>query len=236
MNERIAVVSGANRGIGLEISRQLAQAGVRVVMTARNTDKGKAACQTLSGATVAPCFHPLDVTCDASVAALAAYLQTEFSRLDILVNNAGILRAEDDGAEVSVLDQSMECFEDTLATNFYGQLRVCQALVPLFKRSPGGRIVNISSGLSQLHQMQDKFPAYTVSKTALNALTRMLADATRADGVLVNAALPGIVATDMGGPRGRPLEEGADTPVWLALLPDDGPTGQLFYDREQVDW
>jgi NAD(P)-dependent dehydrogenase (short-subunit alcohol dehydrogenase family) len=120
--------------------------------------------------------------------------------------------------------------------NFYGPLRVCQALVPVMRRSKSGRIVNVSSGLGQLTGMRDQHPAYGISKTALNALTRMVAGATRDDGMLVNALCPGLVATDMGGPEGRPVKDGADTAVWLAQLPDDGPTGCLFRDREQVPW
>ena len=235
MAKRIAVVTGANRGIGFEICRQLSDAGLCVVMTSRDETKGKTAKDALLGPDSDLRYHQLDVTSDDSVKALAAYLHTEFGGLDVLVNNAGVL-FDDDRLEASVLEVSLERFRVTMEANFYGPLRVCQGLAGLLRKSKSGRIVNVSSGLGQLENMVDSHPAYAVSKTSLNALTRLSADALKNDGVLVNAMCPGLVATDMGGPKGRPVEEGADTATWLALLPDDGPTGGCFRDRESIPW
>ncbi len=235
MPKKVAVVTGANRGIGFEISRQLASAGLCVIMTSRHEAKGKAAKDALYNQDFDLRYHQLDVTSDDSVNALAAYLKTEFGDLDVLVNNAGVLY-DDDRLEASVLEVSLERFRVTMEANFYGPLRVCQGLAALLRKSKSARIVNISSGLGQLENMVDGYPAYGVSKTALNALTRLSADARSANKVLVNAMCPGLVATDMGGPKGRPVEEGADTATWLALLPDDGPTGGYFRNREPIPW
>ena len=234
MDKRIAVVTGANRGIGLEICRQLADAGLCVVLTSRDESKGKAALDGLGKSDDELCFHQLDVTSDDSVSALAAFLESEFACLDVLVNNAGILFEND--RSTSVLDQSTECFHTTMEANFYGPLRVCQGLATLLRKSTSARVVNVSSGLGQLENMEDHYPAYGVSMTALNALTRLLAGALADDGVLVNAMSPGLVATDMGGPQGRPVNEGADTATWLALMDNDGPTGGFFRDRESIPW
>jgi len=235
MDKRIAVVTGANRGIGLEICRQLAQAGLCVILTSRNESSGRQARDTLSASGMDVRFHPLDVTSDDSVRTLAAYLEAQFARLDVLVNNAGVL-FDDDRFEAKVLEVPLARFRDTMEVNFYGPLRVCQGLAPLLGKSDGGRIVNVSSGLGQLENMVDGHPAYGVSKTALNALTRLTADGLKNDKVLVNAVSPGLVATDMGGPKGRPVEQGADTAVWLSLLPGDGPTGGFFKDRQPIPW
>ena len=235
MAKRIAVVTGANRGIGFEICRQLAGAGLCVVLTSRDEAKGKAAKDALGGPDLDLRFHQLDVTSDDSVKALAAYLESEFGGIDVLVNNAGVL-FDDDRLEASVLEVSLERFRTTMEANFYGPLRMCQGLAHLIRKSKSGRIVNVSSGLGQLENMIDGHPAYGVSKTSLNALTRLSADALGKDGVLVNALCPGLVATDMGGPKGRPVEDGADTAVWLAMLPDDGPTGGFFRNREAIPW
>ena len=233
--KRIAVVTGANRGIGLEICRQLADAGLCVILTSRDEDKGNAARNALATAERDVRFHQLDITSDDSVNRLAAYLDNEHGRLDVLVNNAGIL-FEDDRANASVLDLTLDRFRTTMAVNFDGPLRVCQQLTPLLRKSSSGRIVNVSRRLGQLDEMTDGHPAYGVSKNALNALTKLFAGALHSDHVLVNAMSPGLVATDMGGPNGRPVEAGADTAVWLALLPDDGPSGGFFYDREPIAW
>lgn len=235
MPKRIAVVTGANRGIGLEICRQLSKSGLCVVMTSRDEAKGKTAKDSLLGPHSDLRYRQLDVTSDDSVSALGAYLKTEFGGIDVLVNNAGVL-FDDDRVDASVLSVSLERFRVTMEANFYGPLRMCQVLAPLLRKSKSGRIVNISSGLGQLENMVDGHPAYGVSKTSLNALTRLTSDAFKDDKVLVNAMCPGLVATDMGGPKGRPVEDGADTAVWLASLSDDGPTGGFFRDREAIPW
>ncbi|WP_333841831.1 SDR family oxidoreductase [Pelomicrobium sp.] len=232
--QKIAVVTGANRGLGLEISRQLALRGVRVVMTARDPEKGKQAWEGLRRQGLCVEYLPLDVTVQASVEALARSLAQTFGGLDILVNNAGILP---EGQGARALSLGLEVFRQAFETNALGALRLCQALVPLMKKRGGGRIVNVSSGLAQLTTMGTGTPAYRVSKTALNALTRILAAELEAEGIKVNAACPGWVRTDMGGPDApRSVAEGADTPVWLALLPEDGPTGGFFRDRQPIPW
>jgi NAD(P)-dependent dehydrogenase (short-subunit alcohol dehydrogenase family) len=233
MNTRIALVTGGNKGLGYETCRQLAASGVNVVLTARNESRGLRAVASLQAQRLNVIFHPLDVTNDGSVRALRDYMAGTHGGCDILVNNAGIsLR----GSGRSVLTTSVSDFEQTLNTNFYGALRLCQALVPMMQKRRYGRVVNISSGMGQLSEMEDGWAGYRVSKTALNALTRMVATAA-GDGVLVNSVCPGWVRTDMGGPDAtRGVQKGAETVVWLALLPDDGPNGGFFRDRQPIPW
>jgi NAD(P)-dependent dehydrogenase (short-subunit alcohol dehydrogenase family) len=231
---RIAVVTGGNKGIGFEICRQLAKRGVNVVLTARNARRGAAAANKLQGQGLNVIFHPLDVTAPDQVRALARYLDTALGRCDVLINNAGIAL---DRYSLSVLDTPARLFQDTLDTNFYGPLRLCQALMPMMLRRRYGRVVNLSSGLGQLEDMEDGSAAYRVSKTALNALTRMAAAAAGDRNVLVNSMCPGWVRTDMGGPNAaRGVEKGAETAVWLATLADGGPTGGFFRDRKRIPW
>jgi NAD(P)-dependent dehydrogenase (short-subunit alcohol dehydrogenase family) len=231
---RIAVVTGGNKGIGLEICRQLARRGVNIVLTARDAERGGEAVRKLQGQGLNVIFHPLDVTEPGQVAALAEAMEREHGRCDILMNNAGVLL---DQRGSRVLDAQVETFRETFETNVYGPLRLCQALVPLMRRHRYGRIVNLSSGLGQLEDMGDGTPAYRASKTALNALTRMLSEATRRDNILVNAVCPGWVRTDMGGSSAtRGVEKGAETAVWLATLPDGGPSGGFFRDKRRISW
>jgi NAD(P)-dependent dehydrogenase (short-subunit alcohol dehydrogenase family) len=234
MDKRLAVVTGGNKGIGYEICRQLARKGLRVVLTSRDAEKGGEARKRLERERLDVLHHPLDVTDQASVATIAGHLESEYDRVDVLVNNAGILI---DSRSTSVLREKEETFRATLETNFYGALRMCQALVPLMQKNHYGRVVNLSSGLGQLDDMGDGTPAYRVSKTALNALTRMVASAVEGDNILVNSMCPGWVRTDMGGPgASRSVEQGAETAVWLATLPRDGPTGGFFRDKKPIPW
>jgi NAD(P)-dependent dehydrogenase (short-subunit alcohol dehydrogenase family) len=220
-----AVVTGGNRGIGLELCRQLAADGFEVILGSRDLDKGERAAEAL-GPTVDA--RQLDVDDPGSVAAFAAGLE----RLDVLVNNAaGFYDTWQSGVEAD-LDVVRDAFE----TNVLGAWRVTQACLPLLRRSPSARIVNVSSGGGQLSDMGGGTPAYRVSKTALNALTRILASELRYDGILVNSVCPGWVATDMGGPGGRPVEQGAASVMWAVRLPDDGPTGGFFRDGRRLDW
>ncbi|MDH5534861.1 MAG: SDR family oxidoreductase [Betaproteobacteria bacterium] len=233
--KRIAVVTGANRGIGFEVCRQLARRGdVKVVLTSRNEEKGKAAAEKLAAEGLAVEFHRVDVTDGETIGALASSLEATHGRCDVLVNNAGVML---DPRGSRALDAKPETFANTLEVNFLGPLRLAQALVPLMKRNGYGRIVNFASGLGQLADMGTGTPAYRVSKTALNALTRMLSAELNGSGILVNSMCPGWVRTDMGGAQApRTVEQGADTAVWLATLPVDGPTGGFFRDRKPMTW
>ena len=234
-DQRVAVVTGGNRGIGLEICRQLGRrGGIRVFLTARNETKGNAAAKKLRDEGLEIEFYPLDVTIEQSVNTFAGWLEGTCKRCDILVNNAGIV-ADPRGSRL--LDSRPVTYRQTLDTNVFGPLLLSQALVPLMKNNRYGRIVNVSSGQGQLSDMGVGTPAYRVSKTALNALTCVLAAELKGSGILVNSMCPGWVRTDMGGPGAlRTVQQGADTAVWLATLPDDGPTGGFFRDRKPIAW
>ncbi|HUU71858.1 MAG TPA: SDR family oxidoreductase [Burkholderiales bacterium] len=234
MDKRIAVVTGGNKGIGFEICRQLAHRGLRVVLTSRDAVRGGEAHDQLRGEGLDVVFHVLDVDSDDSVTALAASLEKEQGRVDVLVNNAGIMI---DTPRKGILDESLAVFRKTLETNFFGALRMCQAIVPIMQHGHYGRIVNLSSGLGQLDEMGDGTAAYRASKTALNALTRMVATAVKGDDILVNSMCPGWVRTDMGGPNAaRAVDAGAETAIWLAMLPHGGPTGGFFRDKSPIPW
>ena len=219
----VALVSGANRGIGREIARQLREDhGFTVLAGARDPTRVEA--------TEGLVPIELDVSDDASVAAAREYVERDPGRLDVLVNNAGVYGQPDRAADYD-LAAAHEVFE----TNLFGAWRLLQAFLPLLRRSEHPRVVNVSSGGGQLADMDGGRTAYRLSKAALNALTRTAA----ADepGILINTMCPGWVRTDMGGESApRSVEEGADTAVWLATQPDDGPTGGFFRNREPIPW
>jgi NAD(P)-dependent dehydrogenase (short-subunit alcohol dehydrogenase family) len=231
---RVAVVTGANRGIGFEVARQLAQRGMQVVLGSRAPAQGAAAVGKLAECGLTNVVsHPLDVTSDTSTAVFAAWVEQEFGACDVLVNNAGVL----DPRSERVLTTSLKTLREVLATNLEGPFLMSRGLVPLMQRRNYGRIVNISSGLGQLSDMGSGSPAYRISKASLNALTRTLAAELSGTNILVNSACPGWVRTDMGGPNAvRSVEEGAETAIWLATLPDGGPTGGFFRDRIAIPW
>lgn len=231
---RVAVVTGANRGIGLEIAAQLAGQGMRVVLTARDVARGRAAQRQLAARGIETRFHQLDVTEPASIRVLKAYVEDEFGAPDVLVNNAGVLL---DPKGSRLLGLRADIVRITLDTNVLGPMELVQALVPLMQARGYGRVVNVSSGMGQLADMGAGSPAYRISKAALNALTRTLAAELEGSNVLVNAMCPGWVRTDMGGTDApRSVAEGADTAVYLATLPDGGPSGGFFRDRQPVAW
>lgn len=229
----VALVTGGNRGIGREVCRQLAARGYNVLLGARDLGKGRVAAREIDAASGAVEPVRLDVTSDADVDAVASLVRERFGRIDALVNVAGIDYDTDQHVLTADLDRVRHVWE----TNTLGPWRLAQAFAPLLKASGHGRLVNVTSGAGQFGSLGAGTPAYSHSKAALNALTVMLAEALKGDGVLVNAVGPGWVRTDMGGPNAsRSIEEGADTVVWAATLPDDGPTGGLYRDRQRQPW
>ena len=234
----LAVVTGANRGLGLETCRQLGARGYQVILTSRDPEQGRAAAESLRQAGLGVLYHPLDVSDPVSIRALADYVRSGFERLDVLVNNAGIFidgrESETPGAS-SVFRAEVDTLRRSLETNTFGPLQLCQQLIPLMQGR--GRVVNVSSGMGQLSEMNGGYPGYRVSKAALNVLTRIFADELQGTQVKVNSVCPGWVRTAMGGTDAeRSVEEGADTIVWLATLPDDGPSGGFFRDRQPIAW
>jgi NAD(P)-dependent dehydrogenase (short-subunit alcohol dehydrogenase family) len=230
---RVALVTGANRGLGLETSRQLLEKGVLVALAGRDRAALDDAVGRLGVDEQGAMTVKMDVTDPASITRARSEVIERFGRVDILVNNAAILVAEDSDA----LDISADDYRRSLDTNVFGVIEVCRVFVPGMARAGYGRVVNVSSGAGQLSAMTTYAPAYSMSKAALNAFTRLLAHTYEGDGVLVNAVDPGWVRTDMGGPSApRSPQEGADTIVWLATLRDDGPNGGFFRDRRQIPW
>lgn len=232
-NPKTAIVTGGNRGIGLEIARQLVKEGVRVVIGARDAARGAKAAEGLKAGDLAE-SHVLDVNDTKSVRRFVEYVHKNFGAPAILVNNAGIYPEDTDAR---VVDTRTAIWRETFETNLFGAVRLCREVVPLMQRVAFGRVVNISSGLGQMSKMGEGSPAYRVSKAALNAFTATLAAEVKGQGILVNSMSPGWVRTDMGGPEAtRSVEEGAETAVWLCLLPTSGPTGQFFRDRKPIPW
>jgi NAD(P)-dependent dehydrogenase (short-subunit alcohol dehydrogenase family) len=229
----VALVTGANRGIGREVARQLAERDYEVILSARDQAKASAAADELSretGGKVTPLR--LDVADPVSIAQAAERVRSDPGSLDVLVNNAGI--GSDFG--VAGADPDFEKVQAALDTNFFGAYRLTIALLQLLRQSEHPRIVNVSSGMGGVAEMGGWSPGYRVSKAALNAMTRILSTELKGEGILVNSACPGFVNTDMGGPMGakKPVEDGAGGIVWLATLPDDGPSGGFFRDGEPV--
>ncbi len=229
----VALVTGANRGIGREVARQLGERGYEVLLSARDGAKAAAAARELTdgtGAVIRPLT--LDVADPRSIAAAAESVRTDPGRLDVLVNNAGI--GSDFG--VSGLVPDFDAIQRALETNFYGAYRLTIALLSLLRESAHPRIVNVSSGMGGVAEMGGWSPGYRVSKAALNATTRILSTELKDEGFLVNSACPGFVDTDMGGPMGatKTVQDGAAGVVWLATLSDDGPTGGFFRDGNPV--
>lgn len=232
-SKRTAIVTGANRGIGLEICRQLARLDYRVILTSREEAKGMEATKTLQNNGAEILYHQLNVTNQESIRNLYDFVASRFGAADVLVNNAAIL--PDPFGRVLKVDSGK--FRAALETNTLGPLMTCQAFIPMMRARNYGRVVNVSSGAGQIENMVNDMPAYRLSKIALNGLTLMLAKSVKGSNVLVNAACPGWVRSDMGGPHAdRSLEEGADGIVWLATLADGGPNGGFFRDRSPISW
>jgi NAD(P)-dependent dehydrogenase (short-subunit alcohol dehydrogenase family) len=241
MQRRVALVTGANRGLGLEIARQLADHGITVVIGSRDPEKGAVAAQSLQSDRRSVDYRLLDVTQAITIQAAVADIIDRYGRLDILVNNAGIMV----DSQTTILELDPTIFQNTLEANALGPLLLSQACIPHMRDNRYGRIVNISSTLGSLTDIATPdstysvvlSPAYRLSKTLLNGLTVLLAKELQGTNILVNSACPGWVRTRLGGKR-APLmpAQGADTPVWLATLPDDGPRGGFFRERRPIPW
>ncbi len=237
----MALITGANKGIGFETARQLGRQGYAVLVGARDEERGRAAAETLRGEELDARWLAIDVTQPPSIAAAAARIDDELGRLDVLVNNAGIM-GDRNRPSACDLDEVKRIYE----VNLFGAIRVTRAMLPLLRRArPAARIVMVSSGIGSLTQHADPdgpfsmFTAvgYSSSKAALNMVTVQLAKELRESGIKVNAADPGFTATDLNGHRGpQPVEVGARASVYLATLGEDGPTAGFFDKDGRVPW
>ncbi|MCM8595199.1 SDR family NAD(P)-dependent oxidoreductase [Accumulibacter sp.] len=240
LTQKLAVVTGAGRGLGYSVATQLAVAGCKVLIVGRDAEAIGEAARQLQQSGLDVLAHVADVTDASAVAALAARVRREFGRCDVLVNNAGVFLEKHDPAlpkAASVLAVEPELVAEIHACNALAPLRLIQVLVPLMRENGWGRVVNVSSGMGQLADMGGLWPGYRMSKAALNALTRLTAKELEADPTKVNSVCPGWCRTRMGGEGApRSAEEGARGIVWAALLPDDGPTGGFFRDGQPIDW
>jgi NAD(P)-dependent dehydrogenase (short-subunit alcohol dehydrogenase family) len=231
--DRVAVVTGGNRGLGLALVRALAQRGMRVVMTTRSLDRGRAAVDRLGDLADRVAVRQLDVTDSGSVSRLVSWLERQLGHCDVLVNNAAVL-IDDESCSP---DTDLDIVQRTLETNLLGTWRLTQAIVPLMRRHHYGRIVNVSSALGSVRAIGPGLPAYRISQVAINALTRILAGDLADDGILVNACCPGAPRVTIT--HGRDAVEFtplADTALRLATLNDDGPTGGFFHEDKAVEW
>jgi NAD(P)-dependent dehydrogenase (short-subunit alcohol dehydrogenase family) len=230
---KVALITGANRGIGLEIARQLGQQGHTVLVGSRDKVKGNTAVENLRQAGITDVhLCQLDVADEASRQAAYEQIRQQHGRLDILVNNAAIFQDKGD-----LLHVDLDLMRRTMEINAYAPLRLIQLFLPMMQAQGYGRIVNLSSGIGELGDLHSSYPTYRLSKIALNLFTRILAPDLKGTNIKMNAMCPGWVRTDMGGANAtRSVEEGADTAVWLATLPQDGPNGGFFRDRQAIEW
>jgi NAD(P)-dependent dehydrogenase (short-subunit alcohol dehydrogenase family) len=232
-DQRVALITGANRGIGLETAKQLGRRGFHVVVGSRDERSGQQAVDAIAQEGGTGQVLALDVSDSASIVSAAAELARSVDHLDVLVNNAGVY--PDEGMDILTIPRAQ--MTETFHVNTFGPLEITQAFLPLLRRAPSARVINLSSGYGQLEGLSPGVPSYCLSKLAINGLTIMLAEALRADGIAVNSVCPGWVRTDMGGPNAtRSVDEGADTVVWLA---DEAPktfTGRFFRDRQEIPW
>ncbi len=228
LDKRTALITGANRGIGREVAKELAELGWQVIATARDEAKAKKTASEIGHGVIG---FPLDVTEEASVKLVANFLQEHFKRLDVLVNNAGVI------GNNPMLDFNLEEVSHVMNANFMGPMRTSKYFLPLLKKSSDGRIINISSGMGELASLeQGGYGAYRLSKTSLNAFTILLAAELRGSSVKVMSMCPGWVKTDMGGAGAtRSVEKGAETAVWLATA-DEVETGKFYRDKKRIHW
>jgi NAD(P)-dependent dehydrogenase (short-subunit alcohol dehydrogenase family) len=240
-NDKIALVTGANRGLGYEISNQLSKLGYIVILTSRNKEKGTKALASLNNNSTKLFFHELDVTSEESIKQLLDFIKNKFGRLDVLINNAGVLldfRSHmGNDKKFTIFNTPINILENTMSTNVNGPFMMCQYFIPLMKKNNYGRIVNISSKLGQLSKSSYGTPCYRLSKIALNGVTKIFADETKDNNILINSVCPGWIKTDMGGPNAN-LEtfEAIDTIIWLATLDDNEHSGGFYSDRKLIEW
>jgi NAD(P)-dependent dehydrogenase (short-subunit alcohol dehydrogenase family) len=230
--EKIALVTGTNRGIGYEICKKLAATGITVVMTARNMQAGRPLVNELRKQWKHVWFHQLDVDDEKSIQDVCQYIDISFGKLDILINNAGIYLDEGKNA----IDLDIDVLRSTMETNLYGPIRMIQVMLPLLKKSDDARIINISSIMGQFASLGIQSAAYRISKTALNAMTVIFSAELSEYGIKVNAVHPGWVKTTMGGPHApMSVEGGADSAVWIATA-DNIPNGKFIKERKVIEW
>lgn len=233
-----AIVTGANRGIGRGVAKQLALLGYRTILTSRDALKGQLTVNELKkeiGAEIAGdlIYHQLDVTDTDSIKRLYNFVIDKYEAADILINNAAVLLDQFG----RIIQTPLDTYRTTMTTNVLGPLLLCQTFIPVMLKRNYGRIVNVSSGAGQIENMVDDMPAYRLSKIALNGLTLMLADSVKGTNVLINSGCPGWVRTELGSPDApRSIDEGAEGIVWLATLPDGGPHGGFFRDGHLIPW
>lgn len=235
MSKKIAIVTGANRGIGLETARQLCQQGFEVVLAARTIAKAQASCELLLKENCKAIPAELDVSNEASISKFRDFLKNKFTKIDLLINNAGIFLDGKTAKEISFFNVSEASLLATLRTNLFGPIFLCRELIPLMKGS--GQVINISSGMGQLNGMNGGYPAYRISKTGLNVVTKILADELSDTEIKINSICPGWVKTDMGGSEAeRTVAKGAETIIWLATLKNNIPSGKFFRDMQPIEF
>lgn len=235
--KKIAIVTGANRGLGLATSEALIQRGFKVIMAMRNPDKAQKDLNALKmkGADIVP--MKLDLSQEKSINEFAETIKKEYGFVDVLINNAGILIDSEDGGNASIFKTKASTIQKTFSTNTLGPFLLTQKIFPMMKQEGYGRIVNVSSGMAQLSESQRASAAYRLSKTALNMVTNLFASEVGDSDICVNAISPGWVRTDMGGPNAdRSVEQGIKGILWAATLPKGGPNGTFTRDGEKIPW
>ena len=233
MDKKIAAVTGGNRGIGFQICRDIANKDLKVLLTARNSEKGAESAKILQEEGLDVTFYELDVSSAESIDNFVSRVKKEFSRIDVLVNNAAIIP----DARSSGLSVEIQELQVSLETNVYGIIQLSQKIIQLMIKNNYGRIINLSSGMGQFADMGSGYLAYRISKTAVNTITKVLANETDSYNIQINSVDPGWVKTEMGGAgASSSVEEGADTIVWLSTRPDNSPTGMFYKKREIISW
>jgi len=233
VDKKIAAVTGGNRGIGFQICRDIANKDLKVLLTARNSEQGAESAKILQEEGLDVTFYELDVSSAESIDNFVTRVTKEFSRIDVLVNNAAIIP----DARSSGLSVEIQELQVSLETNVYGIIQLSQKIIPLMIKNNYGRIINLSSGMGQFADMGSGYLAYRISKTAVNTITKVLANETDSYNIQINSVDPGWVKTKMGGAGASlSVEEGADTIVWLSTRPDNSPTGKFYKKREIISW